>query len=104
MFFTIISFVFIVCLLTILGGGNKLERRLEEIEVPWNTSKKKTMIREVFLDEKGILIVKEGDNLIIDISPYNLHRKFFIPRITEKDIQYLINTIEKLDSVSCEEK
>lgn len=98
----IILFVVVVALLSILTG-DKLDRRLEEIDLDWKTPKKK-LIREIFFDENGIQVIKEGDNLIIDIYPYNLHRKFFIPGIAETEINGLIEAIKKVDSVSIEKK
>lgn len=93
-----ISFIIIVAILTVLGKNDKLNRRLEEVSNP--VSEKKRQVREVFLDENGIKIVKEGDSLYIDIYPYNLHRKLFVPRIAEEDIELLVKTLRKLDSVS----
>lgn len=101
----IVLFVIVVSILTLLSSPRtKLGRKLENLEVSLHTPNRK-IIREIFYDDKGIKIVKDGENIVIDIqSEESLYRRILVPNISEPELKLLIKAIIKADSVLIEKK
>ena len=100
----IVLFVIVVSILTLLSSPRtKLGRKLENLEVSLHTPNRK-IIREIFYDDKGIKIVKDEENIVIDIQSESLYRRILVPDISEPELKLLIKAIIKADSVLIEKK